>query len=93
MIKIYINHIVFRELAKSILKTLINLNYNAVCVNIINENDNELYILFGAHELTCYPPKNYIIYNLMIIDNLMVLIKTYHLFHNIYLMFSKTCVN
>ena len=64
MIKIYAKHVVFKELAKSICKCLISLKYHTIFVNKINENDNELYIIYGGHELTCYPPKNYIVYNL-----------------------------
>lgn len=63
MIKIYFKSVVFKEIAQSLHQQL-SLKYSCVLVDTIDETDDNVHILFGAHELICEPPPNFIVYQL-----------------------------
>ena len=60
--KLYIKHVVFKDIALIIYNYLFNENYNIKITDTIDEDTDELYIILGANNLVSKLPKNYIIY-------------------------------
>ena len=60
--KIYVRHIVFKEIVNCLYTALKKLNYRVSIVNNVVENDSELYIIIGGAEYCDLIPKKYIVY-------------------------------
>ena len=64
MIKIYAKHVVFKEAATSLYQFLRENKCDCTITHSINSEDDDMYILFGAHECVEKLPKHYIVYQL-----------------------------
>ena len=64
MLYIFVKHLIFKENALSLKETLNNNGYNCSITDKFNYDENNLYIIFGSHDLIEKFPNKYIIYQL-----------------------------
>ena len=64
MIYIFVKHLIFKENALSLKETLNNYGYNCTLTDNFNYQENNFYIIFGAHDIIEKFPNKYIIYQL-----------------------------